>query len=69
MKKWKPGIADEPWKVRICKRDMRVVKHTLWRLEYITGLSPEQLKGVSGKEIIEALEAYAETAKRSILKT
>ncbi len=62
---WRGGNADEGWKVDICKCDMRMVKETYSTVEYILGAPMENF---TGRQIADAMNAYSESARRSIEK-
>lgn len=72
-KVWKSGIADEPWKVAICERDIEIARELLSTLCYILtdcGKDLEQgeraLCEMSGADIVHGVKAYAAKSARSI---
>lgn len=72
-KKWKAGIADETWKVIICARDLQRVDDLLSGLSYFlttaggnTEKGIAQVRGFTGAEIIDALEAHKRTSALTV---
>lgn len=72
-KVWRPGVADEEWKVAICKRDAERAQDTLNYLVYVltdagndyaNGIA--QIENMSGKQIVSGMRAYIATSHRSI---
>jgi hypothetical protein len=73
MKQFKPGLADEAWKVMICARDEEKAQNTLHFLcSVLTDCGSDYAKGrleisaMSGADIIEAVECYAAVARKSV---
>ena len=66
MKHWATGIADEAWKITVCAIDAHNASELLSSIKYITGKSIEELKLLSGKDIIDALIKYQASALKSV---
>lgn len=72
-KVWKPGCADEVWKVLVCAQEVRLASETISGLCYIlTAAGSDEaaalakIKGMSGAQIVDALKAFRETARKSV---
>lgn len=72
-KKWRAGIADEPWKVIVCGRDLQQVDDVLSALSYYltdAGSDTErglaQVRQMTGGQIVDALEAHKRTSLLSV---
>lgn len=63
MKSWKPGCADEQWKVEICICDAQRTAEMVEFLHYVLG---EPIEAMTGAEIKAALKAYADSAAKSV---
>lgn len=74
-KTWKPGVADEPWKVLICARDAERADECLSFLVYVltnagsdteSGLA--EIREKSAADIIDGLKAFKKSAYDSVAK-
>lgn len=72
-KLWKPGVADETWKVLICARDFMRADDIMGHLVYVlttagadTEAGLEQISKMTGKQIVDGLKAYALSSSDSI---
>lgn len=72
-KQWKAGTADKAWKVIVCARDAYDTEQLLSSLVYIltdagsnTALGLDSIRRMSGAEIVGALEAHVESARKSV---
>lgn len=74
MKTWKPGVADEPWKVEVCRRDIALATETLEFLVHVLTDCPDMQRGVAalramtGEDIVGGIEAYRDAASTSIVE-
>lgn len=75
MKLWKPGTADEAWKVAVCALAMRDSQRALEHLIYVltdAGNDRERglamLREMSGAEIVDGMLAHIDSAAESIAK-
>ena len=73
MKKFAAGVADEAWKVTICANDARIASEVLSRLSYILtdagnrkDLGLDEIRKMSGEDIINGLVAYQKSAIDSV---
>lgn len=64
-KTWKIGVADEPWKVAICERDIEAARQLIVQLCYIIG-DEAVISAMSGAEILKALRDYAKSSALSM---
>lgn len=72
-KNWKPGKADEVWKVMVCARDAERADDLISGLVYIlTDCGSDEEKGMaqiarmSGQEIIDTLKTYKKASYDSV---
>jgi hypothetical protein len=72
-KHWKPGHADEVWKVLICARDANQADELLGRLVGILTYAGSDvdkglnaIRAMSGREIIDAIVAYRDSNYDSV---
>lgn len=74
-KKWKPGCADEPWKVLILGRDLHLIDSAWSHLRYIlTDCGNDVERGdnaiseMSGEEIVRAVGEYKAHIEKCIAR-
>lgn len=72
-KEWKPGKADEVWKVMICARDASSADQLIASLVYLlTDAGTDEDRGIdlirsmSGDQIIDAILAYKQKSYQSV---
>lgn len=73
VKEWKPGMADEVWKLMACARDAQQTDELLGKLSYIltdagadTAKGIELIRQMTGDQIIDGLKAYRESSYKSV---
>ena len=65
-KNWKPGVADEIWKIMICARDAERADDVIGGITYILGVTQEELRQMTGAQILDGLLAYKRSAYDSV---
>jgi len=73
VKQWKPGKADDVWKVMICARDAAQTDELLSSLTYIltdagsdTQRGLDAIRQMTGAQIIDGLLAYKNVSYQSV---